>query len=87
MQDTVTTNESKVPILGDIPLLGYLFRFSSAKHEKTNLLIFLTPHIIKTPEEMFEVTTENQQKMDRFIEQNKDAVKKLFPGGKKMEWK
>jgi general secretion pathway protein D len=87
MQDTVTTNESKVPILGDIPLLGYLFRFSSAKHEKTNLLIFLTPHIIKTPEEMFEVTTENQEKMDRFIEQNKDAVKKLFPGGKKMEWK
>ncbi len=87
MQDTVTTNESKVPILGDIPLLGYLFRFSSAKHEKTNLLIFLTPHIIRTPEEMSEVTTENQEKMDRFIEQNKDAIKKLFPGGKKMEWK
>lgn len=87
MQDTVTNNESKVPILGDIPLLKYLFRFSSVRHEKTNLLIFLTPHIIKTPEEMFEVTTENQQKMDRFIEQNKDAVKKLFPGGRKMEWK
>jgi general secretion pathway protein D len=87
MQDTVTNNESKVPILGDIPLLGYLFRFSSVKHEKTNLLIFMTPHIIKTPEEMLDVTTENQQKMDRFIEQNKDAVKKLFPKGKKMEWK
>ena len=87
MQDSVTNNESKVPILGDIPLLGYLFRFSSVKHEKTNLLIFMTPHIIKTPEEMFEVTNENQEKMDRFIEQNKDAVKKLFPGGKKMEWK
>lgn len=87
MQDTVTNNESKVPFLGDIPLLGYLFRFSSVKHEKTNLLIFLTPHIIKTPEEMFDVTTENQKKMDRFIEQNKDAVKKLFPRGGTMEWK
>jgi general secretion pathway protein D len=87
MQDSVTNNESKVPLLGDIPLLGYLFRFSSVKHEKTNLLIFMTPHIIKTPEEMFEVTTENQQKMDRFIEQNKEEVKKIFPKGKKMEWK
>ena len=87
MQDTVTNNESKVPILGDIPLLGYLFRFSAVKHEKTNLLIFLTPHVIRTPEEMNEVTTENQQKMDRFIEQNRDAVRKVLPGGKRMEWK
>jgi general secretion pathway protein D len=84
MQDSVTTNESKVPILGDIPLLGYLFRFSSVNHKKTNLLIFMTPHIIKTPEDMLNVTTENQRKMDHFIEQNRDEVKKLFPE-KKLE--
>jgi len=50
------------------------------------LLIFLTPHIIKSPEDMFEVTTENQQKMDRFLEENKEEVKKILPKGKKTEW-
>jgi type IV pilus assembly protein PilQ len=44
-----TDNESKVPILGDIPFLGRLFRHKSNARTKTDLLIFLTPHII-TPE-------------------------------------
>ncbi len=36
----------KVPILGDIPLLGYLFRHKSDAKEKVDLMIFITPHII-----------------------------------------
>jgi len=86
MQETVSNNESRVPLLGSIPILGNLFKFSSISRKKTNLLIFLTPHIIKSPEDMFEVTTENQQKMDRFLEENKEEVKKILPKGKKMEW-
>jgi len=39
--------ESKVPLLGDIPLLGYLFRFTSNTESKSELLIFVTPKIIK----------------------------------------
>jgi general secretion pathway protein D len=38
---------SKVPLLGDIPLLGYLFKYTTKEHKKTNLLILLTPYIIK----------------------------------------
>lgn len=38
---------SKVPILGDIPLLGWLFRSTSDQKQRTNLLIFVTPHIIR----------------------------------------
>ena len=37
---------SKVPILGDIPLLGILFRSTSNQKQRTNLLIFVTPHIV-----------------------------------------
>ena len=37
---------SKVPILGDIPLLGILFRSTSDQKQRTNLLIFVTPHIV-----------------------------------------
>ena len=38
---------TKVPLLGDIPLLGYLFKYSTHQKNKTNLLILLTPYIIK----------------------------------------
>jgi len=38
---------TKVPLLGDIPILGYLFKTTNKATEKTELLIFLTPRIIK----------------------------------------
>ncbi|MEJ7601170.1 MAG: type II secretion system secretin GspD [Kofleriaceae bacterium] len=38
---------AKVPLLGDIPILGYLFKYSTKSKKKTNLLIMLTPYIIK----------------------------------------
>ncbi|MGB3400601.1 MAG: type II secretion system secretin GspD, partial [Candidatus Deferrimicrobiaceae bacterium] len=56
MQETATNIEHKIPLLGSIPLLGNLFKFSSVSRKKTNLLIFLTPHVIKTPEEMGDMT-------------------------------
>lgn len=36
----------KIPLLGDIPILGHLFKKTSVKHEKTDLMIIITPHII-----------------------------------------
>ncbi len=47
MSDRVTYSESKIPILGDIPLLGYLFKFTTRSKQKTNLLVLLTPYIIE----------------------------------------
>jgi general secretion pathway protein D len=43
------SNESKIPILGDIPLLGQLFKFTAKSSMKNELLIFLTPHIVNMP--------------------------------------
>jgi general secretion pathway protein D len=87
MQETVNNSESKVPILGSIPLLGNLFKFSSVSRKKTNLLIFLTPHIIKTPEEMGRMTSDHQRKMDDFIEQHKGEVERILPEKKATEAK
>jgi general secretion pathway protein D len=44
-----TKNEShrKVPLLGDVPVLGHLFRFDSTSNSRTELLIIMTPHIVK----------------------------------------
>ena len=46
-EDTVTNDVTKVPILGDIPVLGYLFKTTGRNTEKQELLIFLTPRVVK----------------------------------------
>ncbi|WP_047243299.1 type II secretion system secretin GspD [Chromobacterium subtsugae] len=47
LQDQVDDAEQKVPLLGDIPWLGALFRYSAKTHNKTNLMIFLKPTILR----------------------------------------
>jgi len=47
IDDTVRTRDEKVPLLGDIPLLGYLFRFKSTNKVKQNLMVFLHPRILQ----------------------------------------
>jgi type II secretory pathway component GspD/PulD (secretin) len=50
-RDVVTTGRSQVPILGDLPLAGALFRGTADKTERQEVMILLTPHIIKEPNE------------------------------------
>ncbi len=47
IQDDVVRTESKVPLLGDIPVIGYLFRATSNSKTKRNLLVFLRPTLLK----------------------------------------
>lgn len=51
LQDTMRESVSKIPGLGDIPVLGALFRSSSFTQDKTDLLISVTPHIVKPDRE------------------------------------
>ena len=46
ISDNVKDNVQKVPALGDIPLLGNLFRYRSNDHQKQDLMIFLHPRIL-----------------------------------------
>lgn len=55
IRDDKIKTQSRVPILGSLPLLGPLFRSSVTNNEKTNLLIFLTPHIIRSSEQLQEM--------------------------------
>jgi type IV pilus assembly protein PilQ len=48
-QTTEREDEVKVPLLGDIPLIGHLFRHKSKLQDKTELLVFLTPTVIDKP--------------------------------------
>ena len=48
IQDSVSDTKNKVPLLGDIPLLGNLFRYDSRTRTKTDLMVFLRPYILRT---------------------------------------
>ena len=56
MADVVT----KVPVLGDIPVLGYLFKSKSQRKQKTNLLVFISPRIIKAAEDIRDLTRKKE---------------------------
>ncbi|MES2640047.1 MAG: type II secretion system secretin GspD [Myxococcota bacterium] len=64
---TTTEGETKVPILGDIPLLGVLFRGKKNVERKTNLLIFLTPHVINEPADLEEVYRVKVAQREEFL--------------------
>ena len=52
IQDNKQQGFGRVPCLGEIPLIGWLFRSMRKKNNKANLQVFITPHIIRTPEEL-----------------------------------
>ncbi|MCZ2290345.1 MAG: type II secretion system protein GspD, partial [Burkholderiales bacterium] len=47
IEDTYTTTQSKVPLLGDVPVLGQLFRSESRQRKRTNLMVFLRPIVMR----------------------------------------
>lgn len=62
IQDQENENVSKVPFLGDIPGLGWLFKIKSKSRQKTNLMILLTPHIVKDAADLAAVTEAQREK-------------------------
>ncbi|BCG45852.1 General secretion pathway protein D [Citrifermentans bremense] len=67
IQDTDQVTESKIPLLGDIPLLGWLFKTKKTTHDKTNLLIMLTPRIIKDARDMAEVSVNQRNSFSEAV--------------------
>jgi general secretion pathway protein D len=79
IRDDKTGSIGKIPILGDIPLLGWLFKNRSQTKTKTNLLIFITPHIVTSAEDLRKITEEEQERRKQHVEEHKLEQKKTFP--------
>lgn len=56
MEDSMSAGEEKVPLLGDIPFAGELFKYTSRKRAKTNLVVFLRPQIIRDQDDYAEMS-------------------------------
>jgi general secretion pathway protein D len=68
IKDNVSVSTSKVPFLGDIPILGWLFRNKLTKTTKTNLILFLTPYIIKDKDDFRKIFERKMKERQEFIQ-------------------
>jgi general secretion pathway protein D len=58
IEDTVSDTVEKIPGLGNLPLVGYLFRYQSKRRTKTNLMVFLRPNILRTDDQSISLTSD-----------------------------
>jgi general secretion pathway protein D len=65
IDETLNKTKYQVPCLGNIPFIGQLFRSMSRSEDRTNLFIFVTPHIIENPVEAKKVYEEKKEEIDR----------------------
>jgi general secretion pathway protein D len=76
MRDTKLVSHQKIPLLGDLPVLGFLFRNSTTQTVKANLLLILTPYVIESQDDLRKVFTrkmnERQEFLDRYFVFNSD---------------
>ena len=77
IRDNVTSTESKVPFLGDIPLLGWLFKYKSTKIDKVNLMIFITPYIIKNEQDAQDITRRKAEALEKFRDEHRIEKKEM----------
>lgn len=63
LEDSVTDGRRSVPLLGDIPVLGALFRYDTRSRSKTNLMVFLRPHIVRNAQDGASVTLDRYNYM------------------------
>jgi general secretion pathway protein D len=68
IRDTESEGVDKVPFLGDIPLIGVLFRKTITRTEKNNLLMVIVPHIIDDPSDLSRIHAERLEEVRRFAE-------------------
>jgi general secretion pathway protein D len=70
ISEKVDDNYTKIPLLGDIPILGWLFKSKTSSSTKTNLIILMHPRIIDTSVIAANIIQENFRKRDQFLSRN-----------------
>jgi general secretion pathway protein D len=86
VRDNLILNERKVPLLGDIPFIGWLFRFESRSTQKLNLLVFLTPTLVRDEIDVVELnarksaelgTLQRESRIEEPTRLKQDVLEKL----------
>ena len=77
---TSSRSVSKVPGLGDIPVLGWLFKVKNESERKTNLLIFIRPKIVSDPEQAEEIYLDKFKQLERYQFQSDEPIPPMLMG-------
>ncbi len=72
IEDQITDTVRKVPLLGDIPIAGHLFKRTIQEKSKTELLIFLTPHVAEVAEDLTAISETERERSN--LEEDKRAA-------------
>ena len=65
IRNSVSTTVKKIPLLGDIPVLGNLFKSTTKSNNKTELMVFLTPRVVRNPEDASSLTDAEKKKLSK----------------------
>ena len=79
IQEDLKDGEQKVPVLGDLPILGALFRYSTRSRIKTNLMVFLRPTLLRNPESSQSITNDRYDYILREQIKSKPAPRPGLP--------
>ena len=71
VRDNLILSEKKLPWLGDIPWLGWLFKSQTRASEKLNLLVFLTPHLVRDQSDMIELNERKARDVNSLQRENR----------------
>jgi general secretion pathway protein D len=78
IDDSLSTTEYKIPCLGDIPGAGWLFKSLSNSREKTNLFVFLTPHVVQSPLEAKQMFDKKREEIERIEKEGIKMYRRRF---------
>jgi general secretion pathway protein D len=76
ISDNVSQTQSKLPYIGDIPVLGNLFKFNDDRKNKINLLIFLTPRVVHDEAELREFSVDQRDRFRRYLREQKTGPRR-----------
>lgn len=74
MRDDETITRNSIPFLGDLPIVGKLFRSKDTVGEKTELLVFITPHVVTTQDEIDAITEQQKARLNSIIDKKQKPL-------------
>ncbi len=83
IRNSVTVSSKKIPILGEIPILGNLFKSTDHHKTKTELMVFLTPHVVRDPDEARRLREQSEKQLSPETQKSLGTVPKTNNGGEK----
>jgi general secretion pathway protein D len=82
IEDRLTESESRVPLLGKIPVVGALFRVRNTQKTKTNLMVFIRPRVLRTAEQAADETTSKYNYLRDLQLGRNDGKVRMIPGAR-----